>query len=99
MNTGKLFAIVAIGITSLGFTSNASANQLSVEQSLTTAIVEQGQKVASDMAIQLKQQIKQEISNFSVTEIFAEEEVKDETVNSKAKETSSEDDTIEVEVE
>ena len=44
MNTGKLFAIVAIGITSLGFTSNASANELSIEQSLTNAIVEQGQK-------------------------------------------------------
>lgn len=99
MNTGKLFAIIAIGITSLGFTSNASANELSVEQTLTTAIVEQGQKAATELATQLKQQIKKEISNFTVTEIFAEEEEKEGTVKSKAKETSSDDDTIEVEVE
>jgi len=86
MKLSKLFAVTALTVSTLGMASSVSANEFSVDKSITSALVSQGQQVAAEMTSQLKDQIKAELNNFSISVSLPTLTEEDEKETAKAKE-------------
>jgi len=76
-STSKKLIGSLLVISTMMFSFNASAQQPSVENSVTTFVVEQSQQLIKEMAVQLKQSINDEIKSFSVADslIWGSEEL------------------------